>query len=74
MLRELVGVNVKSIKYRLSEITNDRDVIRTHRLIPQIKYAISQSFGSLYSRIGLSKEYENQKKTTIQNLTNHKWI
>jgi len=74
MLRELVGVHIKSIKYRLSEVAADSDVLRTHRLIPQIKYAISQSFGALYSRIGLSKEYENQRKATIQNLTNYKWI
>lgn len=74
MLRELVGVPLDTIKYRLSEVTAESNMLRTYRLIPHIKYAISQSFGSLYSRIGLSREYEAHKKATIQNLVNHKWI
>ncbi len=62
LLRNLVFVG-------LDEATVSAEVARTQgcylryaRLSPTFKYAISQQFGLLYSRIGLPPEYDQNKK------------
>jgi hypothetical protein len=46
-----------------AEVARELDCyLRFSRLSPTFKYAISQQFGLLYSRIGLPKEYDLSKK------------
>ena len=73
LLRELIGIPYTAIKYRLSDVCTSSEYLRAGRLTPQIKYAVSQAFGNLYSKIGLSPEYEEKKKTTIAKVTTESW-
>lgn len=73
MLREIIGLDPNSIFLRAPEATSPMHYLRIARLKPEIKYAVSQAFGSLYSRIGMSTEYETRRKNAIQGLTGKGW-
>lgn len=73
MLREIIGIDPQSIRLKAPEATSTGNFLRIARLKPEIKYAVSQAFGSLYSKIGMSPEYEARRKTAIQGLTGKGW-
>jgi|GEM_PF-3125581 len=68
-LRELTAVDIQLIKYRVTEADSPEHYLRTGRLQPTLKYAISQKFGTLYSKIGLSSEFEDRHKKAIQSVS-----
>jgi hypothetical protein len=69
LLREIVGVKQDNICYRVSDaVTNDM-LLRVGRLEPTFKYAVSQAFGFLYSRIGLPSDYEFRCKCVIEQIS-----
>ena len=67
-LREVTAVDFELIKYRSTEADLSRHYLRTGRLQPTLKYAISQKFGALYSRIGLSSDFEDRHKMAIESV------
>lgn len=73
MLREILGIPVELICYRAHEAKSKDSFLRIARLKPDLKYAISQAFGSLYSRIGLSSEYEARCKAALAKTYNYGW-
>jgi hypothetical protein len=73
LLREIMGIPYASIRYRLSEVDSHEYYLRSARLKPEIKYALSQAFGSLYSKIGLSAEYEARRKSAIAKISSCEW-
>ena len=73
MLRELVGVAYEEICYRATDASTEDKFLRVGRLEPTFKYAVSQAFGSLYSRIGLPAEYEKRRDIAIQEIQSFKW-
>lgn len=73
MLREIIGISPNNIYLKATEATSPKNFLRIARLKPEIKYAVSQAFGSLYSRIGMSSEYEARRKAVIQGLTGKEW-
>lgn len=68
-LRELTAVDYSLIKYRASEADSSEHFLRTGRLQPTLKYAISQKFGALYSKIGLPSEFEERHKKAIESVS-----
>lgn len=73
LLREILGIPVELICYRAHEAESKNNFLRIARLKPDLKYAISQAFGSLYSRIGLSSEYESRCKAALAKTNNYGW-
>lgn len=73
LLREVVAVPYSAIRYRLSEVDRREQFLRSSRLKPEIKYALSQAFGNLYSKIGLSADYESRRKTAIAQVSSFQW-
>lgn len=73
MLREIIGITSKNIYVKATEATSSKDFLRIARLKPEVKYAVSQAFGSLYSRIGMSSEYETRRRVAIQGITGKEW-
>ncbi len=73
MLREIIGILPDNIYLKTSEATSPQSFLRIARLKPEIKYAVSQAFGSLYSRIGMSSEYEARRNAAIQGVTGKEW-
>ena len=73
MLREIVGVPAEVVCYRAYDASTKEIYLRVGRLEPTFKYAVSQAFGSLYARIGLSKEYEDRCKEAISLITEISW-
>lgn len=72
-LREIVGVPWDRVCYRTVDAITDQHYLRVGRLRETFKYAVSQEFGTLYSRIGLSTEYENSCKSVIAQLDQLDW-
>lgn len=68
MLREIVGIDHSAVCYRAADATSLNMFLRVGRLQPTYKYAVSQSFGALYSRIGLPSEYEVRHRNVIANI------
>lgn len=73
MLREVFGIAYDAVCYRSTDATTRDKYLRVGRLNPTFKYAVSQAFGSLYSRIGLPTEYETRCRDAIQNISNYTW-
>lgn len=73
MLREIIGISPNNIYLKATEATSPQNLLRVASLKPDIKYAVSQAFGSLYSRIGMSSEYEARRNAAIQGLTGKEW-
>lgn len=68
LLREIVGVAHDRICYRTVDAYSNDMFLRVGRLQPAFKYAISQAFGSLYSKIGLPDGYERRCKDAINQI------
>lgn len=68
LLREIVGVRYEAVCYRTVDASTNEMFLRIGRLQPTFKHAVSQAFGSLYSRIGLPVEYERQCKEAIDGI------
>lgn len=72
LLREVVGTEFTKVFTRATDAIDSSVFLRIGRMMPTYKYAISQAFGSLYSRIGLPSEYEERRKVTLANIKNYK--
>lgn len=68
-LRELTAVDFELVKYRATEADSLEHYLRTGRLQPTLKYAISQKFGALYSKIGLPSEFEDRHRKAIESVS-----
>ena len=68
-LRELTAVDFELIKYRATEADSPEHYLRTGRLQPTLKYAVSQKFGALYSKIGLPSDFEDRHKRAIESVS-----
>ncbi|MDG6401902.1 hypothetical protein QCD79_18010 [Pseudomonas quasicaspiana] len=73
MLREIVGLVADKICYKAPDATTKEHLLRVARLNPDVKYAVSQAFGSLYSKIGMSALYEQRCKAAISNVNGQGW-
>lgn len=73
LLRELVAVPATRICFRTLDATSTEMFLRVGRLQPTFKYAISQAFGTLYSRIGLPKPFEDRCKAALEQTINLNW-
>jgi hypothetical protein len=73
MLREVVGIEQEAVRYRAADAQSSDAFLRVGRLHPTFKYAVSQAFGALYSRIGLPDNYEERCKGAIANISNFAW-
>jgi len=73
LLREVTGISRETICYRATDADSSDIFLRVGRLHPTFKYAISQAFGSLYSRIGLPSDYEARCKGAIEELGKLAW-
>lgn len=73
LLRDIVGVKHDAICYRAVDATSSDHFLRIGRLEPTFKYAISQSFGMLYARIGLPTEHETRCDTALEKLADYNW-
>lgn len=69
LLREVVAVPYETVCYRTCDATSSDMYLRIGRLQPTYKYALSQSFGVLYSKIGLPKEYEQRCDEVLNQIT-----
>lgn len=59
------NVYVQEIEARLSNHSNSTSLVRIGRLSDYLRYSISQSFASLFSRIGMPENYENDREESI---------
>ena len=66
LFREIIAIQEAKIYFRASDAVSDDVFLRIGKLDATIKYAVSQAFGSLYSRIGLPSAYEKHRKTAIE--------
>lgn len=73
MLREVVGISYEAVCYRTADADTADTFLRIGRLEPTFKYAVSQAFGSLYSKIGLPVEYEQRCKDVVASVDNYDW-
>lgn len=73
MLREIVGVSNDAVCFRATDATSANSFLRVCRLQPTYKYAVSQAFGILYSRIGLPDEYERRCKDVVSGIASFEW-
>ncbi len=73
LLREIVGVPHEAVHYRATDAWADGSFLRIGRLQPMFKYAVSQDFGTLYARIGLSQDYETRCRCAIDNISTLPW-
>lgn len=73
LLRDIVAVPHGAIFYRTVDVDTNEKYLRIGRLEPTFKYAVSQAFGSLYSKIGLPSEYENRCIDAIKSLNKYSW-
>ncbi len=73
MLREVVGIPYDSVCYRTADTDTADKFLRIGRLEPTFKYAVSQAFGSMYSKIGLPAEYERRCKEVVTSIDKYLW-
>lgn len=70
LLRELVGISPERISDLAADARGGEKYLREGRLPPTLKYAVSQAFGNLYSRIGIPADYEKKQKEAIGKIIN----
>lgn len=68
LLREIVAVAFDKVCYRAEEASDENLFLRIGRLQPTFKYAVSQAFGTLYSKIGLPKDYEEKRDNALNSI------
>lgn len=73
MLREIVAIRFQSVHRLATDASEADSFLRIGRLLPTFKYAVSQCFGGLYSRIGLPADYEERCKDVIQTISGFTW-
>lgn len=73
LLREVVGIQHELVCYRITDAVAETSLLRVGRLYPTFKYAVSQAFGALYSKIGLPPAYEDRCKKVSSKLANITW-
>lgn len=73
MLREVVGIPYDAVCYRTVDADTADKFLRIGRLEPTFKYAVSQAFGALYSKIGLPADYERRCKDVATSVSNYDW-
>lgn len=73
LLREVIGVPSDMVTTRQSEVSTERPFLRVGRLRSTFKFALSQSFGALYSKIGLPAAYEQRRKTALSGTLSYEW-
>jgi hypothetical protein len=73
LLRELTGLPLDMIHFRTVDAISGNVFLRIGRLEPTFKYAVSQAFGTLYSRIGLPETYEMRCKSVIEDIAALNW-
>jgi hypothetical protein len=73
LLREIVGIQYEVVCYRITDAVAETSLLRVGRLYPTFKYAVSQAFGALYSKIGLPPTYEDRCKKVSSKLANITW-
>ena len=73
LLREIVGAAYGAVCYRVTDVVSEDSLLRVGRLQPTFKYAVSQAFGALYSKIGLPASYERRSKGVASNLSKITW-
>jgi hypothetical protein len=73
LLRELIGIPSGTICFRSYDATSKDHFLRIGRLNPVIKYAVSQAFGVLYTRIGLPETYESRRRAAIEQIASFQW-
>lgn len=69
MLRQLVALTTEQVTTSAEQARANHSYLRYGRLAPTFKYAISQQFGLLYSRIGLPNEYDEHKKHVAESFS-----
>jgi hypothetical protein len=72
-LRELIGIPFGNICFRSYDAISKNHFLRIGRLNPIIKYAVSQAFGIVYTRIGLPETYENRRRAAIEQISSFEW-
>lgn len=65
-LRSIVGVSPSLIATRPSAVASPNHFIRVGRLRSTFKYALSQAFGALYSKIGFPLAYEERRALNLK--------
>lgn len=73
MLREMIGIDTGRVTTRHSEVLDESTFLRVGRLRSTFKYALSQSFASLYSKIGLPGAYEQRAKLALERTKSYDW-
>ena len=69
LLREIVAVPHEAVCYRACDAISEQQFLRLGRLEPTFKYAVSQAFGALYSRIGLPDDYDQRCSEVLEQIT-----
>ena len=73
MLRDVVGISYEMVFYRAADADTADKFLRIGRLEPTFKYAVSQAFGALYSKIGLPAEYERRCRDVVACVDSFNW-
>ena len=73
LLREIIGIPTNLVCFRTTDASSNEHFLRIGTLEPTFKYAVSQAFGTLYSRIGLPEAYEARCETVIEQLATFTW-
>lgn len=73
LLRDIVGISDSSVCFRAPDAISEEMFLRIGRLRPTFKYAVTQSFGNLYSKIGLPPDYEARCKEAIDTIKEIEW-
>jgi hypothetical protein len=70
MLRHIRALGVGAISASYGEARGQSNVaFRLGRLRPELKYALTHRFGVLFSRVGLSAEYEDHQRSIFEEAT-----
>lgn len=69
LLREIIAVPYEAVCYRTCDATTDEKFLRIGRLQPTFKHAVSQTFGHLYSKIGLPDDYEERRNAIFEQVS-----
>ncbi|OEZ83363.1 hypothetical protein JAB6_29400 [Janthinobacterium sp. HH104] len=69
LLRQLVVLPLEKVTTSAEHAREENCYLRYGRLAPTFKYAVSQQFGLLYSRIGLPPEYDSHKKSLFESFS-----
>jgi hypothetical protein len=66
LLRELAAIKPDLITTSATAARLNNGYLRIGRLKPAFKYALSQQFGLMFSKVGLPDDYDNSKKVYLK--------